>query len=73
MPNEPDQFHHGYYCIAYLDILGQRRKLRELAHLSLKNEEARKLVIETSGYVLGLRNLIEPRCSNADSSQNSRC
>lgn len=55
MPND-DQFHHGYYCIAFLDILGQRRKLRELAHLSLKNEEARKLVIETSGYVLGLRN-----------------
>jgi hypothetical protein len=58
MPND-DQFRHGYYCIAFLDILGQRRILRELAHLSLKDEEARKLVIETSGYVLGLRKQLD--------------
>ena len=48
-------FHYGFYCVAYLDILGQRRKLRALPRLPKNDEETRKLLAETAGYVLRLR------------------
>jgi hypothetical protein len=49
-------FHYGFYCVAFLDILGQRRKLRALPRLPKDDEETRKLLKETAGYVLRLRN-----------------
>src|SRR5207245_7732787 len=52
----PDRtFHYGFYCVAFLDILGQRRKLRQLPYLPKKDEQTRLLLAETAGYVLRLR------------------
>jgi hypothetical protein len=48
-------FHYGFYCVAFLDILGQRRKLRALPRLPKDDEETRNLLKETAGYVLRLR------------------
>src|ERR1700740_2058217 len=48
-------FHYGFYCLALLDVLGQRRKLRQLPRLPKQDEETRKLLAETAGYVLRLR------------------
>jgi hypothetical protein len=54
--SEPDRtFHYGFYCLAFLDVLGQRRKLRQLPRLPKQDEETRKLLAETAGYVLRLR------------------
>src|SRR5712692_11190535 len=53
---QPDRtFHYGFHCVAFLDILGQRRKLRQLPRLPKQDEETRKLLAETAGYVLRLR------------------
>lgn len=48
-------FHYGFYCVAFLDILGQRRKLRQLPRLPRDDAETRKFLAETAGYVLRLR------------------
>lgn len=54
--NQTDRtFHYGYYCLAFLDILGQRRKLRQFPRLPKQDEETRELLKETAGYVLRLR------------------
>src|SRR5437588_2475067 len=56
MTMQPDRtFHYGFYCVAFLDILGQRRKLRQLPRVPRNDEETRKLLAETPGYVLRLR------------------
>jgi hypothetical protein len=53
---EPEQsYHYGFNCLAFLDILGQRRLLRQLPSLPRKDEETTKLLKETAGYVLRLR------------------
>ena len=48
-------FHYGFYCFAYLDILGQRRLLRALPRRPKNEEETTKLLKETAGTVLRLR------------------
>lgn len=55
MSNANDTFHYGFHCVAFLDILGQRRKLRQLPRLPRKDEETTKLLAETAGYVRLLR------------------
>jgi hypothetical protein len=56
---EPNKtFHYGFHCVAFLDILGQRRKLRQLPLLPKRDEETTKLLAETAGYVLRLRQLL---------------
>src|ERR1700674_1836144 len=53
---QPDKtFHYGFHCVAFLDILGQRRKLRQLPSLPKRDEETTKLLAETAGNVLRLR------------------
>lgn len=56
-PNE--DFQYGFYCVAWLDILGQRRKLRELSRLSVDDQKTVKLLRETAGCVLRLRKRLE--------------
>src|SRR5690348_6019332 len=52
----PDRtFHYGFYCVAFLDILGQRRKLRQLPYLPKEDEETTLLLAETAGYVMRVR------------------
>jgi len=51
---EPNEFKYGYYCVAFLDILGQRRKLRQMACPG-RDEQTRRLMSETAAYVLHLR------------------
>jgi hypothetical protein len=48
-------FHYGFHCVAFLDILGQRRKLLQLAPIPKKDEETTKLLRETAGNVIRLR------------------
>ncbi len=48
-------FHYGFHCVAYLDILGQRRKLLQLAPTPTKDEETTRLLRETAGNVIRLR------------------
>ncbi len=48
-------FHYGFYCVAFLDILGQRRKLLQLAPIPSHDEETVKLLRETAGNVIRLR------------------
>src|ERR1039457_4415297 len=50
-----DVFHYGFYCVAFLDILGQRRKLLQLAPIPTKDEETTRLLRETAGNVIRLR------------------
>jgi hypothetical protein len=53
---ESDQgFHYGFYCVAFLDILGQRRKLLQLAPVPTKDDETTRLLSETAGNVIRLR------------------
>lgn len=53
---EPEgSYHYGFNCLAFLDILGQRRLLRQLPPLPTKDGETTKLIKETAGYVLRLR------------------
>jgi hypothetical protein len=54
-PQSDRAFHYGFHCVAFLDILGQRRKLRQLPYLPNQDEETRTLLAETAGYVLRLR------------------
>jgi hypothetical protein len=55
--SQPDRtFHYGFHCVAFLDILGQRRILRQLPRLPKQDEQTRKLLKDTAGYVLRLRN-----------------
>jgi hypothetical protein len=48
-------FHYGFHCIAFLDILGQRRKLLQLAPIPRRDEETTRLLRETAGNVIRLR------------------
>src|SRR5262249_24056443 len=50
-----EQFHYGFHCVAFLDILGQRRKLRQLPNLPVKDAETTQLLAETAGYVQLIR------------------
>jgi len=52
-------FHYNFYCLAFLDILGQRRKLRQLPRIPNKDQETEDLLKETAGYVLKLRHRLE--------------
>lgn len=59
VPNQTDTliFPYGFHCLAFLDILGQRRKLRQLSRLPKDDLETRQLLRETAGVVLRLRDL----------------
>jgi hypothetical protein len=53
---DPDRiFHYGFYCVAFLDILGQRRKLLQLSRIPNKDEETTQLLKITAGNVIRLR------------------
>jgi hypothetical protein len=56
-PAETSVFRYGFHCLAYLDILGQRRKLRQFSRLPKDDPETRQLLRETAGVVLRLRQL----------------
>jgi hypothetical protein len=57
---QPDKnFQYGFYCVAYLDILGQRRLLRALSRVPRKDEETIRLLNETAGAVLRLRKRLQ--------------
>jgi hypothetical protein len=54
--SQPERiFHYNFYCLAFLDILGQRRRLRQLPHIPNKDPQTEALLKETAGYVLRLR------------------
>jgi hypothetical protein len=57
-PRSEPLFHYGFYCVAFLDILGQRRKLLQLAPIPTKDEATTKLLAETAGNVIRLRRRI---------------
>lgn len=48
-------YNYGFYCVAYLDILGQRQKLLQLAPVPRKDEETTKILRDTAGTVIRLR------------------
>ncbi|MGA7791769.1 MAG: hypothetical protein WCA19_01940 [Candidatus Acidiferrales bacterium] len=54
---ETPSFPYGFHCLAYLDILGQRRKLRQLSRIPKDDPETVRLLRETAGAVLRLRDL----------------
>jgi hypothetical protein len=56
-PNK--EFHYGFYCVAFLDLLGQRRKLRQLSRVPKKDDETTALLAATAGNVLRLRGRLE--------------
>jgi hypothetical protein len=60
---EEKAYHYGYYVIGFLDVLGQREKLRQLHHRLPRNDvewaEAKKNLGETAGYVIKLRELLD--------------
>lgn len=58
MVEQPD-FKYGFHCVALLDILGQRRKLRKLPRAPKEDEETRMLLAETAGHVLRFRNNLQ--------------
>jgi hypothetical protein len=54
-----DDFHYGFCCVALLDILGQRRKLRQLPRIPSADESTKRILSETAGEVLRLRGRLE--------------
>jgi hypothetical protein len=48
-------YQYGFHCVAFLDILGQRRKLLQLAPIPRKDEETTRVLRETAGNVVRLR------------------
>ena len=57
---EPGGFLHvGFYCVAFLDILGQRQKLLSAPAVPAKNEETITLLKETAGNVIKLRRRLD--------------
>jgi hypothetical protein len=52
---EERDFQYGFHCVALVDILGQRRKLRKLPRVPNADEETRKILAETAGHVLRFR------------------
>lgn len=51
---QPKEFKYGHYCLAYLDILGQRRKLRQMS-CPAGDKQTATLMSETAVYVSHLR------------------
>jgi hypothetical protein len=56
---DQQDFKYGFHCVALLDILGQRRKLRKLPRAPKEDEETRKLLAETAGHVLRFRDNLQ--------------
>jgi hypothetical protein len=48
-------FHYSFYCVGYLDLVGQRRKLLQLGPVPRKDEETTRILRETAGTVIRLR------------------
>jgi hypothetical protein len=57
-PAEPQNLHYRFHCLAWIDILGQSSKLRQLSPKPTNDPETRKLVGETALYILKLRQML---------------
>ena len=57
MTAQPNNRGYGFHCLAYLDILGQRRKLRQFSSQPKDDAETQQLLKETAGAVIRLREL----------------
>src|SRR5271169_6774067 len=52
-------FHYGFYCVGYLDLVGQRSKLLHLEPVPRKDEETTRILRETAGTVIRLREQLD--------------
>jgi hypothetical protein len=57
-PAKPHSLHYRFHCLAWIDILGQSSKLRQLSPTPTNDPETRKLVGETALYILKLRQML---------------
>ena len=55
MTDQSDNRVYGFHCLAYLDILGQRRQLRKFSRIPKDDPETRQLLKDTAGVVIRLR------------------
>ncbi len=58
---EDTQLYYGDHVVGFLDILGQRQKLRELRSIPADGDHADIIdtLRQTAGYVLRLRDLLK--------------
>jgi hypothetical protein len=51
--------HYGWYCLAFLDVLGQSAAIRKLLSAAHDEAQLKEALSKTAGYILGLRQQID--------------
>src|ERR1700736_3653745 len=51
--------HYGWYCLAFLDVLGQSAAIRKLFSAAHDEAQLKEALSKTAGYILGLRQQID--------------